>query len=1174
MSFSFIGSGSLSYPTTGGSTAATPVGVQNGDYVILAMGTKPDTVTPPTQSGWNLIGTVAGGGGTTGIDTGPVRTTAWYRVWDGTWSMPTPTITGANVNWMQAYAVRPSSVSDIVSITSASGTDSTTGTAWSALCTTDPGIQAGDLCLVASTIPTDVTTPSQFTGEAISAPGVTFGSMFEVSEPDSAAGNDIGGFVFTQTATAGASTGAPTVLATASGTTTNVRGSSLLIRLRSTPSYTPSAYDNAVLADNPKTYFITDGSNTTDLTGRGHTLAYAGGVTTGVMPNGDTAAVFDGATGYAAIADADDLSVPGVGGILTWEAWVRPDALEFPGAESTGDGPAVYPLIKGENYQTSGDQEYAFRMYSLSASRPNRFSAYVFNPPGGLGAGSYFQGGLRSTDGGTPPLLAAGDWVHVVAKIDTVNLEADGWGTVRLYRNGVLMDHDSLGDPYFIVPENKGAPLHIGARPGHSWFQGAVAKVAVYGDLSDARIAAHYAAMVPPTVSGSAGLTSSSTLATSGRVETSGTVALSGTATLSAAGTRQSVGSVSLTGTGTLSAGAEVTSPPPAATNYSIFNDAAVGAHDSDPGPVNLALEFSVSTTAWVTELKVYRASTAMSGTVRPLLWQVDSATSGTLLVPSNLSFSLGSTTGWKSVTLATPVQLTAGQRYRVGFYSTAGYAASGGYFNPTANTTSGILTLYSASNATGQDQGAYGYSSAGVFPTNSFNNSLYACDLTVTDTDPSGPPVGGTVAGASAFSTTSLLTVAGVQGISGTAALTTVSTTAVAATRTRTASVAMTSASSLTTSTPIRTVSASVALTSSTTLATSAPTRIVTAGVSLGAAATLTVTAPVRKVDAAAALVASGTLLVSGMRTVLGSAGLAAASVLTAGTFTRTRLGAVALAAASAMTVTAPVRTRPVVASLSTASVLLVSGEILGTSTGATALASNSVLTVSASRSLFVGAAISAASTLTTGAVRSVLGASVLTATSSLTTNSVRGVAAMALLLTELTLGVGALVTRNAVVVLSTQAELDASPTIEGMIAASVVMDSLATLLTSGVISRPSSVILLSDGTLVTGGTRERPASVIMEAGSTFSAQVKLLAEVAVSLEVLASLDVSGVLNQQSSVTLQSLAVLTAMLVLAARDDLSEYTSARMRVNFTWADVRDNESKAKMQLNREWMPR
>ena len=277
----------------------------------------------------------------------------------------------------------------------------------------------------------------------------------------------------------------------------------------SSTTSTFTSYDAAVMADAPVLYVV----GSSDVSGRNHSVTTVGTPPISAMPNGDACYEFNGASQYIEVGDADDLSVNNTG-ILTIEAWVRPDTLEQPGAESTGDGPAVYPIIKGVNYQETGDQEYALRYYSLSASRPNRFSGYVFNPAGGLGAGSYFQGGIASTDGGTPPLLAAGDWVHVVVKIDTVNLQPDGWGTVRIYRNGVLMDHDSLGDTYNIVPENKGAPLHIGARPGHSYFQGSVAKVALYGDLSDARILDHFNAMVAQTSPSPNGISYTRTIGT------------------------------------------------------------------------------------------------------------------------------------------------------------------------------------------------------------------------------------------------------------------------------------------------------------------------------------------------------------------------------------------------------------------------------------------------------------------------------------------------------------------------------------------------------------------------------------------------------------------------------------------------------------------------------------
>ena len=254
-----------------------------------------------------------------------------------------------------------------------------------------------------------------------------------------------------------------------------------------------SAYQEAVLADSPVAYFAVDGTTTTDLSGNGHTLTYPAGASTSTMPNGESVAVFNGTTQYAQIADAPDLSVPNTG-TLTVEAWVRPDTLDMPGAQSSGDGPMCHFIGKGDTANSS--QEYAFRFYNKTgSSRPNRFSAYHFPADGGLGAGSYFQGGINSTDGGTPPVLAAGDWVHVTAVYDTTTL-VNGYGTVKIYRNGVLMDHDNMSD-YSTTPVDGVSPLRVATRDLLSFFKGAIGHVAVYDHaVPQPRLAAHYTAMM------------------------------------------------------------------------------------------------------------------------------------------------------------------------------------------------------------------------------------------------------------------------------------------------------------------------------------------------------------------------------------------------------------------------------------------------------------------------------------------------------------------------------------------------------------------------------------------------------------------------------------------------------------------------------------------------------
>src|SRR5262249_38313674 len=101
---------------------------------------------------------------------------------------------------------------------------------------------------------------------------------------------------------------------------------------------------------------------------------------------------------------------------LTVEVWMRPDRLGFPG--ETKD-PYVHWLRRGEK----GALEWGFRFYSRKSSRPNRISAYAWNPDGKLGSGAYFEEPVRK-----------GEWIHVVAVYQP---PGPGAG-VLIYRDGVF----------------------------------------------------------------------------------------------------------------------------------------------------------------------------------------------------------------------------------------------------------------------------------------------------------------------------------------------------------------------------------------------------------------------------------------------------------------------------------------------------------------------------------------------------------------------------------------------------------------------------------------------------------------------------------------------------------------------------------------------------------------
>jgi hypothetical protein len=261
------------------------------------------------------------------------------------------------------------------------------------------------------------------------------------------------------------------------------------VRQRAAPL--TEVYDAAILAAGPVAYWTLAGGSAgiSDRTGHGHNGTYLNGFAATTFPDGSLATVFNGSSQYIEISNDTTLSVPATG-ILTVEAWLRPDALEFPGQEDTG---YVHWLGKGE----SGQHEYAARMYSFTnsevPSRPNSISGYAFNLAGGLGVGSFFQ-----------DTVVAGQWIHYVLTINTI--ATDGTyptGYVQVSKNGEQRDKDSLSD-LSIVPVHGTAPLRIGTRDLASFFKGAVSKVAVYNyELAATAIRDHYQ-LVVPLVAGSA----------------------------------------------------------------------------------------------------------------------------------------------------------------------------------------------------------------------------------------------------------------------------------------------------------------------------------------------------------------------------------------------------------------------------------------------------------------------------------------------------------------------------------------------------------------------------------------------------------------------------------------------------------------------------------------------
>jgi hypothetical protein len=226
------------------------------------------------------------------------------------------------------------------------------------------------------------------------------------------------------------------------------------------------------------------------------------------MPNGDQVADFNGSSQYVSVPTSAAFSIPTTGN-LTWEAWIRPDVLQFPN-DSNG---YVDWMGKCEDY--SPTCEWEARMYSTtnSENRCNRMSAYVFNSSAGLGSAADWQPVCG--------LIQAGSWYHIVGEYTTSTQPSDCQnassypGMIDIWVNGVKWSHSSHGQTgcmsqYNVRPTANNSPLNIGTMAMDAWFPGAIGKVAIYDKLlTAAQVTAHYRAMTGASPSGSCGNTCS-----------------------------------------------------------------------------------------------------------------------------------------------------------------------------------------------------------------------------------------------------------------------------------------------------------------------------------------------------------------------------------------------------------------------------------------------------------------------------------------------------------------------------------------------------------------------------------------------------------------------------------------------------------------------------------------
>lgn len=231
-----------------GIAPAYPAGILSTDVVLLFLGQKPTTVNgglATTPTGWTLreeLLAAGGYGATTGVNVGDtnLRVYSWDTPVTGQTGTQNVQIGDNNVAW--AFIVLIPAGGGALNYGSATGQQTTTPTSPMSIALTNGAtatdFATGDIAIWAMCIPTAVTTPNQFSAQAVTATGAVFATAVELREPDSALANDIGGYSAYAFVDSGSSTTAPTVVTDVAGTLTNVRGPVVLLRVRETPVIT------------------------------------------------------------------------------------------------------------------------------------------------------------------------------------------------------------------------------------------------------------------------------------------------------------------------------------------------------------------------------------------------------------------------------------------------------------------------------------------------------------------------------------------------------------------------------------------------------------------------------------------------------------------------------------------------------------------------------------------------------------------------------------------------------------------------------------------------------------------------------------------------------------------------------------------------------------------------
>ena len=168
----------------------------------------------------------------------------------------------------------------------------------------------------------------------------------------------------------------------------------------------------------------------------------------------------------------------------------------------------------------------------------------------------------------------------------------------------------------------------------------------------------------------------------------------------------------------------------PAITGSKAFTGISLFTASNTPAQTNLndgpqlevGVKFQSSVAGQITALKFYRSASDTGADILDL-W------TSTATNLASVTFTNTAASGWQTVSLATPVAISANTTYVASYHTTGSYVATDNFF--TTAFTSGALTAPSTTTAGGNGVYAYGGTvTAGIFPTNTFGAANYWADV------------------------------------------------------------------------------------------------------------------------------------------------------------------------------------------------------------------------------------------------------------------------------------------------------------------------------------------------------------------------------------------------------------------------------------------------------------